>query len=418
MHKYFSGYFNLLKTAIGSGILSYPFLFKTYGYAMVTAISVISAMFSFIGLLLYLICMTRVGPGSTFSSLAQASNLRTSLFADIAICIKCIGVSISYLIIIRQLLPLVLIYVFNSSIYFKPRVCLLLFLLVTSPLSYFSKISKLKYTSLCGLLCIFIVICMSFFRFENATHVSSDVVPITSFSILWLTGIGKVVFSFTCHQNIFSVHNEIRDNNLKKSTILAFCTIFTALCVYLTFGFLNYLVYGPLINVDILETYPEDTMTVVVQALYVIVMGFSYPLQINPCKFYLIEMFGLADSKNKSMIEFGITTALIAITFTVAASGINLGVVYSLIGSIASSLVCMILPAIFYKSIIGGRGGMYILANMTLLFGVFVFLSFMATVNGINFRYFGLKKSVDNVAKFVGNVVKPEQDSRVDLLFE
>lgn len=384
MNKYLSGYINLLKTAMGSGILSYPFLFKTYGYVMVTFVSILAASFSYFGLFLYLSCMKKVGPGSTFSSIALCSSLNSSTLADIAICIKCIGVAISYLIIIRQLLPLVVVYILKSDIYIKPKLFLLIFLLITSPLSYFTKINKLRYTSMCGLVCIFVVVFTSFFRFSNTAKITNDIVPITPLSILWITGLGKIVFSFTCHQNIFTVHNELNDNNIKKSSILAFMTVLTALCVYLIFGFTNYLIYGSQINVDILETYPGDTMTTIIQGLYVIIMGFSYPLQINPCKLYLIELLGFSNHKNIYWIKILITTILLVITYSVAASGVNLDLMYSLIGSIASSLVCMILPSIFYKSIIGRGSRFYILSNVLLVFGIMIFFSSIASIDIFN----------------------------------
>lgn len=384
MNKYFSGYFNLLKTTVGSGILSYPFIFKTYGFAIATIISVVAASISFFGLLLYLFCMQKIGPGSTFSSLAIKSYLKSSMFSNLIICLKCIGVAISYLVIIRQLLPIIFKYFVPSVTFITPKIYLLLHLLLISPLAYLNEISKLKYTSICGLLCIVIVICVSFYRYLNVSNISEDVVSISPITISWITGIGKVIFSFTCHQNIFSVHNELRDRDIKKSSFLALYTVLTALFVYLIFGYLNYFVYGSLVNVNILETYPEDKLTILMQVLYVIVMGFSYPLQIHPCKFYMIQMIGVSENKNIKTIEIIITTALLLVTYIVAASGINLGTVYSLIGSLASSLVCMIFPVIFYKSIMETDKRINFFANVTLMIGFIVFASSIFNIGIFN----------------------------------
>lgn len=388
MGNFTSGYINLLKTAIGSGILAYPFLFKTYGMLITILLSIISGMLAFTGLYLYIISSYKLGHSTTLSSLAGSALPSSRLIADLAICFKCFGVSISYLIIIRQLLPLVLTHIFGNHFFTHPSISLLFFLILTSPFSYFNKIDKLKFTSFCGIFCIFIVICTTFIRFAKTTTIEKqDIHYIAPMSILWITGIGKFVFAFTCHQNIFTVQNEMTDSNPKKMRLLAFSIVLTALIIYIFFGLLNYLIYGNLIGDNILETYPENSLTVFIQALYVLVMGFSYPLQINPCRLYLMEIMGVNGSKNKgtSILRVFITTLLLILTYSIAASGINLGMTYSVIGATASSLVCLIFPALFYMMLDFEKKLKYkILSYICLILGLLIFLSAIANVFSIN----------------------------------
>ena len=103
-------------------------------------------------------------------------------------------------------------------------------------------------------------------------------------------------FSFTCHQNIFSIQNEVRTNDAQKTKGMIYLVggvILTAFITYILFGMLNYFIYGSNILDNILESFSKDSLALSIQGFYIIVMGFSYPLQINPCRLHFIELFGL-----------------------------------------------------------------------------------------------------------------------------
>ncbi|KAM0674277.1 hypothetical protein GVAV_002353 [Gurleya vavrai] len=379
MKNLFSGYVNLLKTAVGSGILSYPFLFYSYGTLPIILLSFIASIFSFLGLVFYLVCNRQIEGQSSIKKLATRLFPNANIIADSAMCFKCIGVSISYLIIIRQLLPLVLIYAFGSHFFTKQPISLFIFLLITSPLSFFKKLDKLKYTSILGLLCIFTVILTTFYRIKNTESLKQEEMKLVApLGILWFTGLGKIVFSFTCHQNIFTVQNESQEHSTKKLIFLCFFTMLTAFFVYILFGYTNYLLLGKSVKDNVLEGYPKDNLSVIVQSLYVIAMGFSYPLQINPCRLYMIELFNLKYQKEfyNEITHILTTLFLLIITYTVAISGLQLGTVYSLIGATASSLMCLILPGFFYLKICKEKNrNLSVCAGISVFFGIFVFLS-------------------------------------------
>ncbi|KAM0678628.1 hypothetical protein BDAP_000737 [Binucleata daphniae] len=383
MSPYVSAYVNLLKTAIGSGILSYPYLFFSYGTVLTFIISMIAACFSFSGLVFYIICNHKNQNHNSLRGLALSFFPSASIITDGAMCFKCFGVAVSYLIIVRQLLPLLLIYIFGDKFFTSPEVSLFIFLILTSPLSYFKNLDRLKYTSFLGLVCILCVVFASFYRvFETENLNYNQMKYITPVNVLWFTGLGKIVFSFTCHQNIFTVQSEIQDNSKYKLIMVSFATVLTAFCVYIVFGYTNYLIFGNLIKDNVLEVYPKDLLATLVQTLYVLVMGFSYPLQINPCRLYLLDLINYNSGKNNSnIVHFLSTTFLLLITYLIAVSGLRLGITYSLIGATASSLMCLILPGIFYLKIIEDKNKyMKVLAYVSVSFGLLIFMSSISNV--------------------------------------
>ncbi|KAF7684289.1 Vacuolar amino acid transporter 5 [Astathelohania contejeani] len=388
MDEFISGYVNLLKTVLGSGILSFPGLFAVYGVYNAIILAFISAFLSASGLKIYALCSKKLGRSATLSTLAANSIPSLQRIVELSVFIKCLGVSTTYLIIIKQLLPHVTAK-YNINIFFIPIFAQLgIFVILISPLCYFKKIDSLKHTSLCGLLAIFFLLIVSICRLFQNIILNFSTVDIfkamkiqildNSFkspSIEWITNIGKFIFAFTCHQNMFTVHNEMQDNSEQKMSRLIKSVIISALVVYCLFGISNYLLYGDKLSDNILEAYPNDLITSLVYIFYILVMSFSYPLQLSPCRIYALNFLGLSFNRSSSELIARIisTTILIIFTYTIAVSGIKLGTVYSIIGATASTIICFIIPPIFYFNLEIQRTRKYdIVAIFLLSIGVFV----------------------------------------------
>lgn len=384
MNATFSSCFvTLLKTSIGSGALSFPYLFKTYGIIPSIFITMVSGLFAVVGLVLYAICAHEIGRNATLSELASISMPYTKLLVDFSVFLKCFGVALSYLIITRQLLPVIITTVFGDTLINNPKTLLLVFLAFTGPFCYFTKLDKLKYTSFCGVIAIVFVVIATFYRYAH-TETSKNVVTLyfTVPNFSYLGGFGKFVFSFTCHQNIFAIHSEMEDNSIPKMKKLIYFVAISALTLYLSFGLVNYLLYGQNVKDNIILNYPNDVLATIVRFLYVIVMGVSYPLQVNPCRTYLIKMTGIKlKDRGNWILSFVFTTAIIIMTYLIAVSGMDLGIVYTIIGATASTFMCLIFPSLFYFNMDIRRSTVLdILSYLSFLFGVFVFCSTIYSV--------------------------------------
>lgn len=378
-----SCYVTLLKTAIGSGALSFPYLFKTYGIIPSIILTIISGVFAVVGLVLYVICAHENGRNTTLSELASISMPYTKLLVDFSVFLKCFGVSLSYLIITRQLLPEVIETVFGPTYVNNPKTLLVVFLAFIGPFCYFQKLDKLKYTSFCGVVAIVFVVIATFYRYSK-TEIPKTIVSLyfTVPSFNYLGGFGKFVFSFTCHQNIFAIHSEMEDNSVSKMKKLIYSVSFSALILYISFGLVNYLLYGQLVKDNVIQNYPKDVLATIVRFLYVIVMGVSYPLQVNPCRTYLLKMINLKIKEgDRRVLSFVVTSLIILLTYSIAISGMDLGLVYTIIGATASTFMCLIFPSLFYFNMDIERSlTLVILSYLSFLFGVFVFTSTIYSV--------------------------------------
>ncbi|KCZ75620.1 hypothetical protein H311_03400, partial [Anncaliia algerae PRA109] len=205
-------------------------------------------------------------------------------------------------------------------------------------------------------------------------------------SFLWIDNFSKFIFAFTCHMNFFSVLHEFQHENKKIMKNISLFVVLSALLFYLAFGYSNYKLYNQGVKDNVLENYPDDSLASLIRLFYVIVMIFSYPLQVNPCRTYFLAMFNIKSKKTENIMSVIITTVIIIITYSIAISGIELGVVYKIIGATSSTLMCLILPALYYLKLETDKKRFLIFFSyFTLSLGIFVFIS---TISRILFKYF------------------------------
>ncbi|EPR79332.1 Transmembrane amino acid transporter protein [Spraguea lophii 42_110] len=362
---------NLLKTIIGSGILYFPMLFGIYGPLAATLFTIVSGFFAIISLRL-LTHMNRIWGDrkSTLSSMSLKTVPSLRIVIDICVFFKCWNVSSSYLIIAGHLLPKVIYSAFYVNV--SSRWLLFLFLLLISPLTFFKKLKHLKYTSFLGVLSIVFVVSVSVAKLILHKEMLYGIKYVKPISKDWLKGLGTFIFACTCQQNIISIHNEL--NNQSKIKNVIYMSISTGIVLYILFGFCNWILFYNFLFDNVLQNYPDTTLTNIIRILYIIVLGVSYPLQINPCRTHLINCFKLNHSSLTTHIL--ITVGLLSSTFFLAISGVELGEIYAFTGATASTFIALILPSLFYLSQRKIKDPIYTVFSFILLIsGILVFSS-------------------------------------------
>ncbi|CAG8779516.1 13612_t:CDS:1, partial [Ambispora leptoticha] len=100
------------------------------------------------------------GRNSSFFAVSKLTYPKAALFFDIAIAIKCFGVSISYLIIVGDLMPQVVIaicgrgYIDSNSLLLDRRFWITASMIVIVPLSFLKRLDSLRHTSVIALIAV------------------------------------------------------------------------------------------------------------------------------------------------------------------------------------------------------------------------------------------------------------------------
>jgi amino acid permease len=99
-----------------------------------------------------------------------------------------------------------------------------------------------------------------------------------------LKNLAIFVFSFTCHQNVFSVVNEIKNRTQVRVNMVIAAAIGSALLLYLIVAFEGYRTYGSNVMGNILLNYPQTALVTIMRISISVMVVLSYPLQLDPAR--------------------------------------------------------------------------------------------------------------------------------------
>ncbi|KAG8812635.1 hypothetical protein FRC19_003013 [Serendipita sp. 401] len=166
---------NLANTILGTGMLSFPLAMASGGIIPGVITCIFSGCTAAFGLYLLSRCAAKAPHRkSSFFAISQMTFPSASVWFDTAIAIKCFGVSISYLIIIKGLMPSVVAALYHVLLPSDPpewalsgRVWISLFTVILVPLCFLRDLHSLRHTSYVALFSVaylvtVVVICYIF----------------------------------------------------------------------------------------------------------------------------------------------------------------------------------------------------------------------------------------------------------------
>ncbi|CAN6611065.1 vacuolar amino acid transporter 6 [Trichomonascus vanleenenianus] len=381
---------NLLNTIIGAGILAMPFAYRANGIVLGTAIIILAGLSAGFGLYLQGLSSTYVPRGhSSFFAIAKVTYPSLAVVFDIAIAVKCFGVGVSYIIIIGDLMPQIAeSFGSSSSILLHRQFWVAVSFGIVGPLSFLRKLDSLKYTSVVALVSVgYLVVVVLVHFFVGDTLANKG--PIKVFRPEGLPAILNalpiIVFAFTCHQNMFSVLNELSYVTESRVKRIAGGSIGTAGVFYVLVGLCGYLSFGDNVGGNIISMYPFSVFSTIGRIAIVVLVIFSYPLQCHPCRASVNHVMhsirrGVQKHKFAAVLtaddasDHGdeevqtthttvvpmdtqtfvtITSVILALSLLVALSVDSLELMLAFVGSTGSTSISFILPGIFAYSLLG-----------------------------------------------------------------
>lgn len=371
---------NLLNTIVGAGTLAMPSVLSHMGIMLGTLLIVWSGFCSAFGLYLQSRCARYLDRGtSSFFALSQITYPNAAVIFDLAIAVKCFGVGVSYMIIIGDLMPGVALG-FKSNADQIPYLVdrhfwITAFMLLVIPLSFLRRLDSLKYTSLVALVSIGYLIVLVIYHFSVDPHAAPKDIRVIKWAgpIQTLSSLPVVVFAYTCHQNMFSIVNELKDDS--PSTILGVIgsSIGSAASIYVLVSITGYITFGNSITANIISMYPTGVASTIGKAAIVILVLFSIPLQVHPCRASLDAVLKWRPNRSSSNTSpaaaaavsrgdhaiapmsdgrfAALTTVILTLAYITALSVSSLDRMLAFVGSTGSTAISFILPGLFYYKI-------------------------------------------------------------------
>lgn len=252
---------NLSNTILGSGMVAMPSAVAATGLLNGMLLIAICGSASAFGLLLLSKMAAQVGRKSSFFTCASITYPSAAIYFDLAIAIKCFGVSVSYLVIVGSLLPqIVQGFAPNvplDSIWLQKQTWITVGMILVAPTCFLRRLDSLRYTSAFSLLAVlYLVFIVNWFYFSPSKEMPPkptwEELDWFKFDSGFVSHFPIFVFAFTCHQNIFSVHNELEDNSSAQVEKVIGRSLGLSLLVYQMIGTIGYLTFGKQVTSNII----------------------------------------------------------------------------------------------------------------------------------------------------------------------
>jgi len=223
---------------------------------------------------------------------------------------------------------------------------------VCIPISLLRTLHALRYISYVALCSVVYIVCLVLYFFLSSGHeVSPQSLQLFPADLaVFFKTLPTFVFAFTCHQNIFLIQNEMRGNIVGVNKVIII-SVLSSLSVYTLLAYPGMFTFGRDIKDNIVNNLPKDTVAVTICRVAVtILVAFSYPLQIQPCRKSLTNLISAFWPRALFSVIFfySLTLGLCLVTFIVAFFVSDLGIVFGIVGATGSVTLCYILPGSFY----------------------------------------------------------------------
>jgi amino acid permease len=352
----------LSKTAIGVGLLGLASATAACGWILGIFLLVLAgsaAMFTLhlINCLIMMLGRRHV----SFYTVADRYAPAAKWIVDIAIAIKSLGVGTAYFQVygteMARFVARVAPQVKDHMSMFTLRLLMICIgLLVMIPICFRKSIAKTAIINILGILGITYIVAIGVV-FTDADYPAEHSLSPTGSFVSIAAKFPIFIFTFTCHQNMFLVGEDMKDRSQKKLDLVALSSHLTGWLLFLPALICPYMTYGAGVGSNFLDSMSanpniKDSIAVIMAGLALAIAEISaYPLQLFPCRrstMVLVsagrELSTLAEKKLRRIL----TACILLMSTTIAIFVEDLGVTLSVVGIIGSNTICFIMPSFFY----------------------------------------------------------------------
>ncbi|XP_021112310.1 putative sodium-coupled neutral amino acid transporter 8 [Heterocephalus glaber] len=279
--------FILLKSALGAGLLNFPWAFhKAGGVVPAFLVELVSLVFLISGLITLGYAASVSGQdtyqgvvrglcGAAMGKLCEACFLLNLLMISVAF-LRVIGDQLEKLC--EALLPGIPQPWFTAQRFTLP----LLSTLVILPLSVPREIAFQKYTSILGTLAacyLALVVTAQYYLwpqdFKHEPHPSQSPSSWTSLFSVFPT----ICFGFQCHEAAVSIYCSLRPRSLSHWALVSVLSLLACCLVYSLTGVYGFLTFGTEVSADILMSYPgNNTAIITARVFFAVSIVTIYPI--------------------------------------------------------------------------------------------------------------------------------------------
>ncbi|KAJ0002132.1 hypothetical protein NQD34_001928 [Periophthalmus magnuspinnatus] len=397
----FGAVFIMLKSALGAGLLNFPWAFEKAG-GVTTAISVelVSLVFLISGLVI-LGYASSISRQKTYQDVVrEVCGRAVGQLCEVCFCFNLFMICVAFLVVVQDQLEKLCISLYETATgsteaempyhwYTDQRFALFIMcLVIILPLSIPKEIGIQKYTSVLGTLAatyLCVAVIVKYYLMESHTVI---ITPEHSQGVgSWasmFSVVPTICFGFQCHEACIAIYSSMENQKISHWVGISVVSMFFCLLIYTLTGVYGFMTFGRDVASDILMSYPgNDVVMIISRLLFGISIITIYPIILLLGRSVILNLMlrlrrrshGIVTSSFESRCRVVLTIVWIAITLLIAMFVPDMGEVISVIGGISAFFI-FIFPGMKTNShslICISCGVLTVWGVITIVVGAFIF---------------------------------------------
>uniref|UniRef100_A0A3Q1HDH4 Amino acid transporter transmembrane domain-containing protein n=1 Tax=Anabas testudineus TaxID=64144 RepID=A0A3Q1HDH4_ANATE len=392
---WFGAVFIMLKSALGAGLLNFPWAFqKAGGVNTAICVELVSLVFLISGLVI-LGYASSVSRQKTYQDVVrEVCGRAVGQLCEVCFCFNLFMVCVAFLVVVQDQLEKLSVSLYETVTgsvegempyhwYTDQRFALfILCLVIILPLSIPKEISIQKYTSVLGTLAatyLCVAVTVKYCLMENHAVI---ITPehnegIGSWASMFSV-VPTICFGFQCHEASIAIYSSMENQKLSHWVFVAVVSMFFCLLIYTLTGVYGFLTFGRDVASDILMSYPgNDVVMIISRLLFGISIITIYPIILLLGRSVILNLMlriqrrrrGIVTHSFESRCRVILTVIWISITLLIAMFVPDMSKVISVIGGISSFFI-FIFPGL---CLVFTMGILTMWGVITIVVGAFIF---------------------------------------------
>ncbi|XP_056135150.1 putative sodium-coupled neutral amino acid transporter 8 [Lampris incognitus] len=357
--------FILLKSALGAGLLNFPWAFdKAGGVTTAVSVEMVSLVFLISGLVI-LGYASSVSRQNTYQDVVrEVCGQAIGQLCELCFCFNLFMISVAFLVVVQDQLEKLCISLYEAVIgsvegempyywYTDQRFALFVMCLIfILPLSIPKEIGIQKYTSVMGTLaatylCVSVII--KYFLMEDHTAIITP--EHTQGASSWasmFSVVPTICFGFQCHEACIAIYSSMENQKLFHWVIIAVISMLFCLLIYTLTGVYGFLTFGHGVASDILMSYPgNDVVMIIARLLFGISIITIYPIILLLGRSVILDLIMRIRRRSRGVVTHSfenrsrvvLTVLWITVTLLIAMFVPDMSEVISIIGGISAFFI-------------------------------------------------------------------------------
>ncbi|CDW85384.1 UNKNOWN [Stylonychia lemnae] len=384
--------FQLSASAIGSGVLSLPYIIAQSGFVLGSIMIITASIAAIISIPMLANCADQIGAPTYTYLIQNVIGRNVDKLLAWLIFLSSIGFSVSYLIIISQMIQVIAINIgFDQNLIqsseVKTAITAIIGLTILFPAGSIRKMSGFRYITIMSI--AFLVYIMLILLFELPQYVKQnyDAERLIFFKLDWdfFQNYSLAVFAFACHIDFVQIYEEMSEKNPQRVSKIVYRSVTINTIFYLIIGLAGYFSTYEMTNKIVIDREPLigqhiDLLLMIGRIMSVFALCIAFPLKMIPLKQILIhQMYSKEHQMTKGqsiLMSFGFVmlTSVIAIIYP------NITGVLSIIGGLCSVTIGYVLPTICYIKLNSKKLSIFKKYFYIAFFGILAFIGYTSVI--------------------------------------